>query len=64
MSTYTKMSVKAMLQLPGIVGLPTLAAGKFVQALRSEEKGDHAKAEQLLNEAIADESKRKEIATA
>ena len=53
MANYADRTLPEIRQLPGISDLPLAVAGKFALALKAEGEGDHARAEQLLAEAIA-----------
>ena len=57
MANYADLTLPEIRQLPGISDLPLAVAGKFALALKAEAAGDHARAEQLLAEAIAAEDR-------
>ena len=57
MLNYTDLTLPELCRLPGISDLPVAVAGKFVLALKAEAHGDHARAEQLLAEAITAENR-------
>ena len=56
MATYADRTLPEIRQLPSSY-LPLAVAGKFALALKAEAAGDHARAKQLLAEAIAAEER-------
>lgn len=51
---YSNMKMAEVARLVGVKDINPLAArGKFAQALISESNGDHARAGELLDEAVA-----------
>ena len=56
--SYAELGLKGVATLPGVVDLkPLMCRAKFAQALIAEERGDKAKAAQLLDEAVAIEAR-------
>lgn len=53
------MTLTEYAKLPGVADLPMTVKAKFIAALKAEDDGDHAKAAAKLDEAVAEEEKRK-----
>ena len=60
MGFYENMGVKDIAALPGVSDLPIQVKSKFIQALKAEDTGDYAKAEEYLNQAIEKEEASKQ----
>ncbi len=51
---FEGMKISEVAKLPGVNDIrPVMARGRFAKALMAERDGDHAKAEQALNDAAA-----------
>lgn len=60
MADLATMALTEISKLPGVGDLPLKVRSKFVSALKTEAKGDHATAAKRLSEAITAE---RELAT-